>query len=339
MAKKQPAKHSARTKPRKTATASSLAATSAIDDNPVVQQFLEELRSSGITTEFGRTVEREVERRLFAVRDRLPGGAWLVLCSSVQDDEASHAVESFNSDTRRETTWACEFLIEPITAAIDQALKRLDERSRRFLEILRLYPENERLRNIDQFDSATGDRMKAYVAVATRWFRSRFQDPTAQSWFDGLESEQRFFGWLDSQLEAFRKTEETRVDDELGRRHVAFLIERQKLLGGKGLPPNAKPRWDRDAGELWFNGEIVRRVPLTGRAKNVRKILDAFETDGWDRRIDDPLDPDVSARRLPDALKSLKKGLSVINFRGDGSGSGVVWEVVNRQNHPPSTPQ
>lgn len=92
---------------------------------------------------------------------------------------------------------------------------------------------------------------------------------------------------------------------------------------------NSRPRWDAARRELWFHDRLVKRFPLP--AANQTAILDAFETDGWPPRIDDPLpgDPAIDAMtRLHDTIKALNRNQKEIclRFRGDGSGEGVLWE-------------
>lgn len=91
-----------------------------------------------------------------------------------------------------------------------------------------------------------------------------------------------------------------------------------------------KPRWDKDRRELWLGDALVKafRVP----APNQEAVLAAFEELGWPARIDDPLpnrgaDGDI---RLRETIKALNKsqGPGAIQFRADGTGQGLVWEVL-----------
>ena len=54
------------------------------------------------------------------------------------------------------------------------------------------------------------------------------------------------------------------------------------------------PRWDKESGQLYLGKTVVRR--FEPRAKNVIKILDAFEAKGWPPRIKDPLVEEISRR-------------------------------------------
>jgi len=88
-----------------------------------------------------------------------------------------------------------------------------------------------------------------------------------------------------------------------------------------------KPAWNRDRCELLFRGKVVRQLRGLGVAKNVTRILDAFEEEHWPERIDDPLPGGRNPQRLRGALATLNRGLNAIRFRTDGSGEGIRWEV------------
>lgn len=92
-----------------------------------------------------------------------------------------------------------------------------------------------------------------------------------------------------------------------------------------------RPCWDPDRRLLRFNGVLVKHFKWS--AENQEAILSAFEEEGWPSRIDDPLPPHEeqdSKRRLSDTIKCLnrKQDNSIIHFRGDGTGEGVVWEFI-----------
>jgi hypothetical protein len=62
-------------------------------------------------------------------------------------------------------------------------------------------------------------------------------------------------------------------------------------------------------------------------------VLNAFEEEGWPARIDDPLPPHSDQdpkRRLNDTIKCLnrKQVRELLRFHGDGSGEGILWEVL-----------
>lgn len=91
------------------------------------------------------------------------------------------------------------------------------------------------------------------------------------------------------------------------------------------------PIWDSDRRVLRYDGVVVKHFKWV--AVNQQAILGAFEEDGWPPRIDDPLPPhgeQDSKRRLADTIKCLnrKQCHAVLHFRGDGTGEGVFWELV-----------
>jgi hypothetical protein len=92
------------------------------------------------------------------------------------------------------------------------------------------------------------------------------------------------------------------------------------------------PNWGAEKRVLWFNGQVVKRFKW--HAVNQEAILAAFDEEGWPCRIDDPLPPHPEQdpkRRLSDTIKCLnrKHFNRLIRFRGDGTGTGIVWELVN----------
>jgi hypothetical protein len=92
------------------------------------------------------------------------------------------------------------------------------------------------------------------------------------------------------------------------------------------------PVWDAECRRLSFDGRLVKwfRQP----ADNQVRILSAFQELDWPRRIDDPLPGEHGVdprQRLREAIKSLngcQEGGQVLRFRGDGTGEGVTWEIV-----------
>jgi len=90
------------------------------------------------------------------------------------------------------------------------------------------------------------------------------------------------------------------------------------------------PHWDAERRELKVNGTLVKHYKWA--AENQQKVLCAFEEEGWPPRIDDPLSPHEeldSKRRLADTIKCLnrKQCNSIVHFRGDGTGEGIIWEL------------
>ncbi len=98
-------------------------------------------------------------------------------------------------------------------------------------------------------------------------------------------------------------------------------------------PGVVAPTWDPEKRELRIDGRVVKRFKW--HAENQERVLAAFDEEGWPFRIDDPLPPHPeqdSKRRLSDTIKCLnrKQTSELLRFRGDGTGEGVVWEFVGR---------
>ena len=94
------------------------------------------------------------------------------------------------------------------------------------------------------------------------------------------------------------------------------------------------PTWDSERRELRIRETIIKLFKWT--AANQETILAAFEEEDWPHRIDDPLPPHPdqdSKRRLSDTIKCLnrKQINQQIHFRGDGTGKGITWELVEQE--------
>jgi hypothetical protein len=90
------------------------------------------------------------------------------------------------------------------------------------------------------------------------------------------------------------------------------------------------PFWDSNGRTLIFAGRMVKQFKL--QAINQERVLSAFQEELWPKRILDPLCPHPSLdskRRLSDTIKCLNRRQenSLIRFRGDGTGEGVLWEA------------
>lgn len=100
--------------------------------------------------------------------------------------------------------------------------------------------------------------------------------------------------------------------------------------------PIDMPTWDANRKELRLGDQLVKIFKWP--ACNQELVLAVFEEEGWPARIDDPLpmaDGQDPKRRLHDTIKCLNRSQkrSLIRFRGDGTGEGVIWElIVNASN-------
>ena len=98
------------------------------------------------------------------------------------------------------------------------------------------------------------------------------------------------------------------------------------------IPPQvvlARPYWDQHRRELRVDDLVVKAFPVP--APNQEQVLAAFEARGWPPGIADPLPPHEgtpSRQRLHDCINALnrRQRVRLIRFRGDGKGSGIVWE-------------
>jgi hypothetical protein len=103
---------------------------------------------------------------------------------------------------------------------------------------------------------------------------------------------------------------------------LAALGEGEGDLG----PPKVVPIWKKGNRKLWYAGRLVREYPA--QAHNLILILTSFQEIGWQWRVNDPLDPSTGkdpSGRLRDAVWGLNAGQSVLVFRADGKGKGVLW--------------
>ena len=96
-------------------------------------------------------------------------------------------------------------------------------------------------------------------------------------------------------------------------------------------PPIRLPIWNAEHRLLSYADRIVKHFKRC--ANNQEIVLHAFQEESWPLRIDDPLAPrpcqDLK-RRLNDTIKCLNRGQKhrLLQFRGDGTGEGVTWEIV-----------
>lgn len=94
-----------------------------------------------------------------------------------------------------------------------------------------------------------------------------------------------------------------------------------------------KPHWDKPARELRFRGAVVRKVPKLARSRNIVRILDTFEDDGWPQEIDDPLTSGGSDERRRRTVETLNKMMlkTWMWFECNGDGTGFIWRAAPRR--------
>jgi len=79
-------------------------------------------------------------------------------------------------------------------------------------------------------------------------------------------------------------------------------LRREFGLSGGTVTPECHLEWCNETGELRLNDEVIRKI-RRGVAANVDVVLDAFQEEGWPRRIDNPLTD--SSDRLRETVRSL----------------------------------
>ena len=117
-------------------------------------------------------------------------------------------------------------------------------------------------------------------------------------------------------------------------REIACELSRSNF--GDSSEPHAQntPDWDFERRELLFQGKLIKRFRWP--APNQETILSVFSEEGWPVKITDPLpqSSDVDPkRRLGDTIKCLNRNqaCSLIRFRGDGTGEGIIWQDLSRR--------
>jgi hypothetical protein len=127
---------------------------------------------------------------------------------------------------------------------------------------------------------------------------------------------------------------EQAVLDLASRAHLLASGELQSLqealnITAPGTASNLElPSWDDDRAELWFRGEVIRRIARPTDSTNVILLIRAFQEENWGRRIHDPLPGVRDPERLRQTIRSLNARLTAIRFLADGTGNGVLWEVL-----------
>ena len=92
-----------------------------------------------------------------------------------------------------------------------------------------------------------------------------------------------------------------------------------------------RPVWDPARRILRVGNVVVKHFRVPAPSQEV--IISAFADEGWAPRVDDPLPPEVDSepiRRLQSAIMCLNRNQlrRLLRFRGDGTGTGVIWELV-----------
>ncbi len=91
---------------------------------------------------------------------------------------------------------------------------------------------------------------------------------------------------------------------------------------------NLKPIWKKEAGELFYNDELIRKIRRTKCPTNAEAIFNAFHKARWKSTIPNPLN-NKDPRTLEDSIRHLRKGLSLITFSSARRGTEISWGLVS----------
>lgn len=96
------------------------------------------------------------------------------------------------------------------------------------------------------------------------------------------------------------------------------------------VPKKLVPCWDSAQRKLKLGDCVVKRFHVP--APNQELILSSFQEESWPPHIADPIPPVRKSdpkRRLSDTILALNRCQAGqrIRFRGDGTGTGVYWEI------------
>src|SRR5205807_247063 len=108
-----------------------------------------------------------------------------------------------------------------------------------------------------------------------------------------------------------------------------LLVIDASALAGRGTG-GLRPVWDKLRRQLRLGRHVAKRFRQS--APSQEAILDAFQSQGWPLRIEDPLPSDAQTevkRHLNQTLKNLNRGQSppAVRFEGDGTGRGICWNL------------
>lgn len=111
-------------------------------------------------------------------------------------------------------------------------------------------------------------------------------------------------------------------------REMGEVVPAERRVAGvkQSSPPETpRPNWNRETGELSYDGEVIRIVRLRSIRDNIVLILDVFQEESWPARIDDPLPEGPNPQRIHQTLQSLNTGLKRIRFHALEGGRAIRW--------------
>ena len=83
-----------------------------------------------------------------------------------------------------------------------------------------------------------------------------------------------------------------------------------------------RPSWDRQTGQLKFQGQLCREFRVA-RATKIVPVLDSFEEAGWPSCIEHQVSS-IDPQRIHDVVGSLNSNLQDLHFRVNGN--QICWE-------------
>jgi hypothetical protein len=87
-----------------------------------------------------------------------------------------------------------------------------------------------------------------------------------------------------------------------------------------------RPEWDGSGGELWYGGEVVRRVRCMTPPTKIHQLLDAFQAAEWPRTIAGPVDWDQQSAHQ--TVHSLNTSIREIRFHVRDGGQTFAWQAT-----------
>ena len=87
----------------------------------------------------------------------------------------------------------------------------------------------------------------------------------------------------------------------------------------------ARPEWDASAGELWYGGQVVRRVRCMKLPTKIQQLLDVFQAAEWPRSVAARTSWDQQSAHQ--TVNSLNNGLLKIRFRVRDGGQTFAWQA------------
>ena len=86
--------------------------------------------------------------------------------------------------------------------------------------------------------------------------------------------------------------------------------------------------WNSETGILKYQGKQIRKVKTSKDSKNIRRVLDVFQEDGWPEQVDNPFPGNPDKAQVKDTIRSLNSGLSIICFKSTESGSIIYRKYL-----------